>query len=61
MNKNFTVKTSPKWLIWSIVTVAIFLIGAIIIAISGLHDVQHTRTGATLTVSVPMAETFYED
>ena len=61
MNKNFTVKTSPKWLLWSILTVAIFLVGAIVIAISGLHSVQETRIGTTLTVSVPMAETFYED
>ena len=61
MNKNFTVKTSPKWLLWSILTVAIFLVGAIVIAISGLHSVQETRIGTTLTVNVPMAETFYED
>lgn len=61
MNKNFTVKTSAKWLVWSILTVAIFLVGAIVIAIGGLHSVQDTRIGTTLTVSVPMAETFYED
>ncbi len=61
MNKNFTVKTSPKWLLWSILTVAIFLVGAIIIAFSGVHSVTDARIGTTLTVSVPMAETFYED
>lgn len=61
MNKNFTVKTSSKWLVWSILTVAIFLVGAIIIAFSGLHSVTDTRIGTTLTVNVPMAETFYED
>ncbi len=61
MNKNFTVKTSPKWLLWSILTVAIFLVGAIVLAFSGLHSVHDTRIGTTLTVSVPMAETFYED
>ena len=61
MNKNFTVKTSAKWLVWSILTVVIFLVGAIVTAFSGLHNVQETRIGTTLTVSVPMAETFYED
>ena len=61
MNKNFTVKTSPKWLLWSILTVAIFLVGAIIIAFSGVHSVTDARIGTTLTVNVPMAETFYED
>ena len=60
MNKNFTVKNSSKWLVWSILTVAIFLVGAIILAFTGLHSVQDTRIGTTLTVSVPMAETFYE-
>ena len=61
MNKNFTAKTSSKWLLWSLLTVAVFLLGAIVIAITGLHDVAHARNGKTLTVSVPMAETFYED
>ena len=61
MNKNFTVKTSPKWLVWSILTVVIFLVGAIVMAFSGLHNVQESRIGTTLTVSIPMAETFYED
>ena len=61
MSKNFTAKTSPKWLLWSIISAVLVLISIIVMAIPsvGVNTAKEARSSATLTVNVSMSQTFY--
>ena len=63
MSKNFTAKTSPKWLLWSIISAVLVLISIIVMAIPsvGVNTAKEARSSATLTVNVSMSQTFYDD
>ncbi len=61
MSKNFTAKTSPKWILWSVITAVIALIGVVIMAIFGVNNAVNTQTCQKLVVNVQMAKTFYEE
>ena len=61
MSKNFTAKTSPKWLLWSIITAVIVLAGIIVMAFAGLNKANDMKSSSTLTISISMSSTFYED
>lgn len=61
MSKNFTAKTSPKWILWSVITAVIVLIGVVIMAIFGVNNAVSTQPCQKLVVNVQMANTFYEE
>lgn len=63
MSKNFTAKTSPKWLLWSIISAVLVLISIIVMAIPsvGVNTAKDARSSATLTVNVSMSQTFYDE
>ena len=61
MSKNFTAKTSPKWILWSVITVVIVLIGVVIMAIFGVNNAVNTQPSQKLVVNIQMANTFYEE
>ena len=61
MSKNFTAKTSPKWILWSVITAVIVLIGVVIMAIFGVNNAVNTQSCQKLVVNVQMANTFYEE
>lgn len=61
MNKNFISKTSPKWLLWSIITAIIVLAGIIVMAIAGVNDSKTTMSGNLVVVNVTMESDRYED
>ena len=61
MSKNFTAKTSQKWVLWSIITVAIALIGAIVMLFAGVNNAPPTQSGELLVVNVTMSSTDYEE
>ena len=61
MSKNFTAKTSPKWLLWSIITVAIALIGGLVMLFAGVNNAPSTQSGKFLVVNVTMSGTEYEE
>ena len=61
MSKNFTAKTSPKWILWSVITAVIVVIGVVIMAIFGVNNAVHTQSTQKLVVNVQMAKTFYEE
>ena len=61
MSKNFTAKTSPKWILWSVITAVIALAGIIVMALAGVNSAAHMKSGEALIVNVSMSRTFYED
>ena len=61
MNKNFTAKTSPKWILWSIITAVIVLVGIIVMAFAGANPAKEMRSSANLTINVTLSNTFYEE
>ena len=61
MSKNFTAKTSTKWLLWTIITAVIALVGVIVMAVAGVNSESHTESSKMLTVSVTRSTSFYED
>lgn len=61
MSKNFTAKTSPKWILWSVITAVIVVIGVVIMAIFGVNNAVNTQSTQKLVVNVQMAKTFYEE
>lgn len=61
MSKNFTAKTSTKWLLLSIITVVITLIGVIVLAVANINNETHVQSSKMLTVSVTRSTSFYED
>ena len=61
MSKNFTAKTSPKWILWSVITAVIALAGIVIMAIFGMNSAVHTQSCQQLVISVDMAKTLYEE
>lgn len=60
MSKNFTAKTSPKWILWSILTALIVLVGGIVMAFAGVNNAVETNSCQKLVVNVTMYETMYE-
>lgn len=61
MSKNFTAKTSPKWILWSIITAVIVIAGIIVMVFATPNNAAHTKPGDSLIVNVSMSSTFYED
>lgn len=61
MSKNFTAKTSPKWILWTVITAVIALIGVVVMAIFGVNNAANTQSCQKLVVNVQMAKTFYEE
>jgi hypothetical protein len=61
MSKNFTAKTSPKWILWSAIAGVIALVGIVLMAIFGLNTAVHTKSCQQLVVNVEMAKTLYEE
>ncbi len=61
MSKNFTAKTSQKWLLWSIIAALIALIGVIVMLFAGVNNAPSTQSGKLLVVNVTMSSTDYEE
>ncbi len=61
MSKNFTAKTSPKWILWSIISAVLVLVSIIVMAVAGANKAVEMKSSSTLTVSVTLSNTFYED
>ena len=61
MSKNFTAKTSPKWILWSVITAVVLLVGIVLAAIFGVNTPIYTKSTQKLVVNVQMATTFYEE
>ena len=61
MSKNFTAKTSPKWILWSIISAVLVLVSIIVMAVAGANKSVEMKSSSTLTVSVTLSNTFYED
>lgn len=61
MSKNFTAKTSPKWILWSVITALVLVVGVVLTAIFGANTPIYTQSTQKLVVNVQMANTFYEE
>lgn len=61
MSKNFTAKTSPKWILWSVITALVLVVGVVLTAIFGVNTPIYTQSTQKLVVNVQMANTFYEE
>ena len=61
MSKNFTAKTSQKWVLWSAIVGVIVAIGLIIMALTGVNNAPSTQSGKMLIVNVTMSSTQYEE
>jgi preprotein translocase subunit SecF len=61
MSKNFTAKTSPKWILWSVITALVLVVGVLLTAIFGANTPIDKQSTQKLVVNVPMANTFYEE
>ena len=61
MSKNFTAKTSQKWVLWSVIVAVIVAIGVVVMALMGVNNAPSTQSGKMLIVNVTMSSTQYEE